>query len=406
MFQLSGPREQRLGDPARWQRYQDSRDGLLFTGDACCAKPPTGTARRAPTTSAGAISAFRQLRADRPLQGHRPLGRDPAVLQRRHAHARSPKRTDVLLLGRQRASRRRRTTTPTCRSRRNSTCASAATSARFASAPRRRPQLDVTAASRRPSTRASCRGARASGSATTTRWRCPTTRARTTWTWAPSGRTRKAMFRAAYNGSWFNNQDDTLVWDNPLVLTIRRPPPGAAGWRCGRPTRCRRSARRLREVRAPDAAHRLARVRLGEQRRAAAAVHDQQRAAAVRAAARDAEAAAHDGRHEHQPGVAPGQRLAVQHAVPPLRLQQRHARDRDPPVHQLRHVGRRARPAVRAVRARPQHVRCRRHVDAASVSWRSPSATRTTTTATTIASSSRRTRTCCSSRPTRSASGG
>ena len=29
----------------------------------------------------------------------------------------------------------------------------------------------------------------------------------------------KAMFRAAYNGSWFNNQADTLTWDNPLVLT-------------------------------------------------------------------------------------------------------------------------------------------------------------------------------------------
>jgi MtrB/PioB family decaheme-associated outer membrane protein len=29
----------------------------------------------------------------------------------------------------------------------------------------------------------------------------------------------QAMFRAAYNGSWFNNQADTLTWDNPLVLT-------------------------------------------------------------------------------------------------------------------------------------------------------------------------------------------
>ena len=29
----------------------------------------------------------------------------------------------------------------------------------------------------------------------------------------------KAMFRAGYNGSWFNNEADTLTWDNPLVLT-------------------------------------------------------------------------------------------------------------------------------------------------------------------------------------------
>jgi MtrB/PioB family decaheme-associated outer membrane protein len=29
----------------------------------------------------------------------------------------------------------------------------------------------------------------------------------------------RAMIRAAYNGSWFNNLDDTLTWDNPLQLT-------------------------------------------------------------------------------------------------------------------------------------------------------------------------------------------
>ena len=30
---------------------------------------------------------------------------------------------------------------------------------------------------------------------------------------------QRSMFRAAYNGSWFDNQADTLTWDNPLVLT-------------------------------------------------------------------------------------------------------------------------------------------------------------------------------------------
>jgi hypothetical protein len=29
----------------------------------------------------------------------------------------------------------------------------------------------------------------------------------------------KAMFRVAWNGSWFNNQFDSLTWDNPLFLT-------------------------------------------------------------------------------------------------------------------------------------------------------------------------------------------
>jgi MtrB/PioB family decaheme-associated outer membrane protein len=36
----------------------------------------------------------------------------------------------------------------------------------------------------------------------------------------------KAMIRAAYSGSWFENQDDTLVWDNPLVLTDSTTAPG------------------------------------------------------------------------------------------------------------------------------------------------------------------------------------
>jgi MtrB/PioB family decaheme-associated outer membrane protein len=35
-----------------------------------------------------------------------------------------------------------------------------------------------------------------------------------------------SMLRAAYNGSWFNNQADTLVWDNPLVLTDSTSAPG------------------------------------------------------------------------------------------------------------------------------------------------------------------------------------
>jgi len=36
------------------------------------------------------------------------------------------------------------------------------------------------------------------------------------------------MIRGAYSGSWFNNLDDTLTWDNPLALTTRRRPRVAA----------------------------------------------------------------------------------------------------------------------------------------------------------------------------------
>jgi MtrB/PioB family decaheme-associated outer membrane protein len=37
---------------------------------------------------------------------------------------------------------------------------------------------------------------------------------------------QRSMLRAAYTGSWFNNHDDTLVWDNPLVLTDSTTAPG------------------------------------------------------------------------------------------------------------------------------------------------------------------------------------
>jgi MtrB/PioB family decaheme-associated outer membrane protein len=36
----------------------------------------------------------------------------------------------------------------------------------------------------------------------------------------------RAMIRGAYYGSWFNNLDDTLVWDNPLVLEDSTTAPG------------------------------------------------------------------------------------------------------------------------------------------------------------------------------------
>ena len=105
------------------------------------------------------------------------------------------------------------------------------------------PKLDVTAASRRRSTAASCRGAPASASATTSRCRCPTTRGPTTSRSARSGRTAQNMLRVAYNGSWFDNLDDTLVWDSPLRLDdVVGRARDAAACRSGRPTPRRRSA--------------------------------------------------------------------------------------------------------------------------------------------------------------------
>ena len=175
---------------------------------------------------------------------------------------------------------------PTSRSRRSSICRSGATSATSTSSATPTPNLDVTAASRRSSTAASCRGAPASASATTSRCRCPTTRGPTTSRSAPSGPTRRNMLRVAYNGSWFNNLDATLVWDSPLRLDRlveragQRPHVAVAVQ-----LRADDQRRRLHQVRAQDAGHRLLLVRRVEQQRAAAAVHDQFGAADDRAAA-------------------------------------------------------------------------------------------------------------------------
>ena len=120
------------------------------------------------------------------------LGADPAVLQRRYDDAVHGQRRHAGARRRDAARdpERAGTSTPTSRSRRSSTCASGATSAASTSSRRRRRTSTSRPASRRRSTAASCPGAPASASATTSRWRCPTTRAPTTSPSAPSGRTR------------------------------------------------------------------------------------------------------------------------------------------------------------------------------------------------------------------------
>jgi hypothetical protein len=57
------------------------------------------------------------------------------------------------------------------------------------------------------------------------------------FTSAPSGTTAQHAARRLH-GSWFDNQDDTLIWDSPLRLTDQTSagPPGRGGWRSGRPT--------------------------------------------------------------------------------------------------------------------------------------------------------------------------
>ena len=181
-----------------------------------------------------------------------------------------------------------------------------------------------------------------------------------------------------------------------------------AGWRCGRPTRCRR-------ISAAGYAKFAKRTQFTGSLAFGWANNDEPLLPFTINSAlpqltlprATADASAHDNRDDAQPRLPPGRRLAVQRPVPPVRLQQRDARHTDSATSSAT-----TRRSERARRA----GRCSTHTPAirstptprgpASAPWRSPSDTRTTTTAMTFASSSRRTRTSCSSRQTRPVSAG
>ena len=102
--------------------------------------------------------------------------------------------------------------------------------------------------------------------------------------------------------------------------------------------------RRLHQAGAQDAGHRLLLLRPVEQRRAAAAVHDQFGAGADCAAARQRGCRSARVLDEPEPDVAPHHRLAVRRALPQLHLLQPDAGDEHHAVRRLRLRTRRRRP--------------------------------------------------------------
>ena len=157
------------------------------------------------------------------------------------------------------------------------------------------------------------------------------------------------MLRVAYSGSWFDNIAPTLTWDSPLRLDDAS---GAPGTRTHVPLAVElgpdHQLRRLHQAGAQDAGDWLLLLRIVEQRRAAAALHDQRGAAADRAAPRDHRGGSARLLDQPEPHLAPVDRLAVQRARAQLHLRQPHAGDVDHGHGQLRRLGRRRRqPAVR-----------------------------------------------------------
>ena len=176
---------------------------------------------------------------------------------------------------------------------------------------------------------ASCRGARASASATMSRSRCPTRRAPTTSTSARSG---PISGTCCASPTTARGSTTTTTRSSGTVRSASTTPPrrpAAAGCRCGRPTRPTPSASPAPASSRAHAVHRLPLLRRVVERLHAAALHDQQPVAGDRAAAPD-----HGSRGErllHQPRdrVASGGRLARDGAAADLQLRQPDARHDD-----------------------------------------------------------------------------
>ena len=219
MFELSGRVSSVSGDPARWQRYQDIRDGLLFTEGRVLHETPDWNGTLGADNVGwrdqryfGSYERIGFLKING-LCGMRSRSSTASTRARR-----SPKPTMVCSCW---------TTTHNGRRSHNAYLSIS-------------PQFDLRESRKIGTFRVSATptvNLDVTGGFTTTKhsgelpWGASfgfsndnevalPYRSRTNdmdvglqWT------NTKAMFRAAYNGSWFNNQADTLTWDNPLVLT-------------------------------------------------------------------------------------------------------------------------------------------------------------------------------------------
>ena len=225
MFQLSGRLSSVEGDPARWQRYQDLRDGLLFTDARLRRETPEwnatagvdnlgwrdqrffGTYERSGRFKINGlwdeIPQFYSVdtRTAFTRQGEGVLVLDDAAQAAKNLNVYLPISPQFDLRERRDIGTIRLSATPTT-------------------------QLDLTGGFTTTKHSGELPWGASFGFSNDNEVALPYNSRTNDLDVGAQWTNARAMIRGAYSGSWFNNLDDTLTWDNPLVLTDSTSAPG------------------------------------------------------------------------------------------------------------------------------------------------------------------------------------
>jgi MtrB/PioB family decaheme-associated outer membrane protein len=230
-FEFGGRASSVDGDPARWQRYQDLRNGVIFTDAKYAREDPAGNwLFRGTADNVG-------YRDQRYVGHYERTGRFvisgmwdevPQFYSIDTQTAYSPAPSPLLLNDATQQSIQNKTATLSAyipiasqfdlRERRD------IGNVNFRATPT--PNLDVTAAFTTTRHRGELPWGGSFGFSNDVEVALPYDSRTNDFTIGTEWTNSKNMLRVAYNGSWFNNLDDTLVWDSPLQLTDAASLPG------------------------------------------------------------------------------------------------------------------------------------------------------------------------------------
>ena len=235
-FEIGGRFSSVSGDPARFQRYEDIRDGILFTDARYAREHPDGTwlYRAAPTTSAGGIngsSATTSVRDASPFPacGTRFRSSTASIRKRRTR----PPATRWCWTMRRSADPERTGESQRLRADRAAVRSPRAARHRQRELPRHaHPQIDLKATYTMQRHVGELPWGASFGFSNDVEVALPYDSRTNDFTLGAEWTNNRSMVSVAYNGSWFDNLDDTLVWDSPLRLddsTPRRAGPRTHG---------------------------------------------------------------------------------------------------------------------------------------------------------------------------------